>query len=44
VVERVEAFGYPRQFIIKSLEHFDMNDAATNYFLLDKEKQIIEDL
>jgi len=39
VVERVEVFGYPRQFIIESIEKYDMNDAATNYYLLDKEKQ-----
>ncbi|CDW72434.1 protein kinase domain containing protein [Stylonychia lemnae] len=43
VVERVEVFGYPRQFIIDSIEKYDMNDAATNYYLLDKEKQQIED-
>ena len=38
MVERVEAYGYPRSYIIKSLEKFDLNDATTNYYLLDKEK------
>lgn len=37
-VERVEDFGYPRQFIIHSLEHKEMNDAATSYYLLFQER------
>jgi hypothetical protein len=43
VVERVEVFGYPRQFIVESLENYEMNDAATNYFLMDKEKHQIDE-
>ena len=42
VVEKVEHFGFPRKFIIESIENYDMNDAATNYYLLDKEKQQID--
>jgi len=37
-VEQVEEFGYPREFILHSLEHFDLNDAATCYFLLEKDR------
>lgn len=39
IVERVELFGYPRQFIINSIENYEMNDAGTCYFLLDKDRQ-----
>ena len=39
VVEKVEAFGYPRHFIVESVEKFEMNDAVTCYFLMDKERQ-----
>ena len=38
VVERVEEFGYPREFILTSLENYEMNDASTSYYLLEKEK------
>jgi hypothetical protein len=42
-VEKVETYGYPRPFILDSLENFEMNDAATCYFLLDKERQYLEE-
>jgi len=38
VVEKVEEFGYPRAFIMESLENYEMNDSATCYFLLVKER------
>lgn len=38
VVERVENYGYPRNFIVNSIENNEMNDAGTCYYLLDKEK------
>ena len=38
IVYKVEEFGYPKQFIVESLEKYDMNDAATSYFLLAREK------
>jgi hypothetical protein len=34
-VERVERYGYPKKFIMDSLENFGMNDASTNYFLFE---------
>jgi hypothetical protein len=37
VVDKVEQFGYPKSFIIRSVEQFEMNDAATCYYLLEKE-------
>ena len=36
VIDKVELYGYPYEFIVKSLEQFDMNDATTGYYLLDK--------
>jgi len=34
VVKKVGEFGYPKLFIRESLLKYDMNDAATCYFLL----------
>ena len=39
-VEKVEEFGYPREFILQSLEQYDMNDSTTCYFLLEKDKLV----
>lgn len=38
VVEKVTHFGYPKQYVVSSLQHFELNDATANYFLLEKEK------
>ena len=40
-VEKVEEFGYPHEFIVSSLEQFDMNDATTCYFLLEKDRMVL---
>ena len=38
-MERIEhTIGYPRNFIIESVEGHEMNDAATCYYLLDKDR------
>jgi len=38
VVEKVEEFGYPREFVVNSIEQMEMNDAVCNYFLMEKDK------
>ena len=38
VVEQVEDFGYPREFVLKTLEEKELNDATTCYFLIDKDR------
>jgi hypothetical protein len=38
VINKVQIFGYPRNFIVESLEKYEMNDASTSYFLLEKDK------
>ena len=39
LVERIEqTIGYPRNFITESVEGHEMNDAATCYHLLDKDR------
>jgi hypothetical protein len=40
VVKKVQEFGYPKIFIVESLEKYEMNDASTSYFLLEKDKLI----
>jgi hypothetical protein len=42
-VEQLELnIGYPRGFIIESVEGHGMNDASTCYYLLDKDRMMLD--
>jgi len=38
LVRKVMELGYPREFVVSSVEGNEMNDAATVYSLLEKAK------
>ena len=34
LIGQIEQFGYPREYIVKSLNHNELNYATTSYYLL----------
>ena len=42
IVAQVEEFGYPKEFILKGLNHHDLNYATTAYLLLHFQRRTSE--
>ena len=42
IIQHVELFGYPREYILKGLNQHDLNYATTAYLLLHFQKKMVE--
>ena len=43
VVSAVEAWGYPRDFVVRSLDNNELNYATTGYYLIENRKAMTLD-